>query len=162
MGFSMTKPVITVVGAVLQDDQGRVLLAQRPPNKSMPHLWEFPGGKVEKGESPEAALVREMHEEIGLVVSPSHLKPFTFVSMSYPNFHIILLVYRCLEWTGTPQAREGQEGIEWICPKDLHQYPMPEANRALIPLLGDRQGHEGQGEGTIVGRDEALLVAINP
>ena len=104
----MTKPVISVVGAVLQDDQGRVFLAQRPANKSMPYLWEFPGGKIEKDESPENALVRELYEEIGLVVLPSRLKPLTFVSMEYPDFHVILLVYRCLEWTGTPQAREGQ------------------------------------------------------
>ncbi len=133
----MVKPVITVVGAVLQDDQGRVLLAQRPANKSMPYLWEFPGGKVEKDESPENALARELSEEIGLVVLPTHFKPFTFVSMAYPDFHIILLTYRCLEWSGIPQAREGQDGIEWILPKDLPQYPMPEANRALIPLLQD-------------------------
>jgi len=137
----MTKPVITVVGGVLQDNQGRVLLAQRPADKPMPYLWEFPGGKLERDESPENALVRELHEEMGLTVLPSHLTPFTFISMAYPDFHIILLVYRCLEWSGNPQAREGQGGIEWIYPGDLHQYPMPEANRALIPLLG------GKGQG---------------
>jgi 8-oxo-dGTP diphosphatase len=136
----MTKPVISVVGAVLQDDQGRVFLAQRPANKSMPYLWEFPGGKIERDESPENALVRELHEEIGLVVLPSHLQPLTFVSMAYPDFHVILLVYRCLEWTGIPQAREGQGGMAWIYPQDLHQYPMPEANCALIPLLKGEQG----------------------
>lgn len=131
----MEKPVITVVGAILQDDQGRVLLAQRPADKSMPYLWEFPGGKVERNESPENALVREILEEIGLVVLPTHLLPFTFVSMAYPDFHIILLTYRCLEWAGTPEAREGQEGIEWVLLKDLPHYPMPDANRALVPLL---------------------------
>ena len=142
----MNKPVITVVGAVLQDDQGRVLLAQRPPDKSMPYLWEFPGGQVEKDESPENALARELYEEIGLVVLPSNFKPFTFVSLAYPDFHIILLVYRCLEWTGTPQAREGQEGIEWILPKDLPHYPMPAANCALIPLLQGEQGSDQKSE----------------
>lgn len=135
----MTKPVIPVVGAVLQDDQGRVLLAQRPADKSMPYLWEFPGGKVERDESPENALVRELYEEVGLDVLPSHLKPLTFVSMAYPDFHIILLVYRCLEWRGIPHAREGQGGIEWVYPKDLYQYSMPEANCALIPLLEGEQ-----------------------
>lgn len=131
----MTKPIITVVGAVLQDNQGRVLLAQRPADKPMPYLWEFPGGKLERDESPENALVRELQEEIGLVVLSSHLKPLTFVSMAYPDFHIILLIYRCLKWAGIPQAREGQGGIEWVYPKDLHQYPMPEANRAFTLLL---------------------------
>lgn len=135
----MTKPVITVVAAVLEDDQGRVLLAQRPADKSMPYLWEFPGGKVEKDEKPEDALARELYEEIGLVALPSHLKPLTFVSMAYPDFHIILLIYRCLEWTGTPQAREGQGGIEWVHPQDLYQYPMPGASCALIPLLAGEQ-----------------------
>lgn len=137
----MTKPVISVVGAVLQDEQGRVFLAQRPANKSMPYLWEFPGGKIEKDETPENALVRELYEEIGLVVLPSALKPLTFASMAYPDFHVILLVYRCLEWTGTPQAREGQGGMAWIHPQNLHQYPMPEANCALIPLLKSEQGY---------------------
>ncbi len=137
----MTKPVISVAGAVLQDDQGRVFLAQRPADKSMPYLWEFPGGKIERGETPENALVRELYEEIGLVVLPSHLKPLTFVSVEYPDFHVILLVYRCLEWTGTPQAREEQGGMEWVYPKDLHDYPMPEANCALIPVLEDELNH---------------------
>lgn len=131
----MSRSVITVVGALLQDDLGRFLLAQRPPNKKMPFLWEFPGGKLEVGESPEEALVRELYEEIGVVVCGSTLKPFTFVSMAYPDFHIILLTYWCLEWTGTLTAREGQGGLEWVSPQDLESYPMPLANRSLIPLL---------------------------
>lgn len=131
----MTLPVITVVGALLEDDKGRFLLAQRPSYKKMPFLWEFPGGKLEADESPEEALVRELYEEIGVVACPSALKPCTFVSKAYTDFHIILLTYYCLEWTGVPCAREGQGGIEWVLPKDLEKYPMPEANRSLIPLL---------------------------
>ena len=131
----MTLPTITVVGALMQDEAGRYLLAQRPATKKMPFLWEVPGGKIETGESPENALVRELHEEIGVVVCASSFKPYTFVSMTYPEFHIILLVYTCLEWTGIPIAREGQGGLEWVSPEDMDQYPMPEANRSLIPML---------------------------
>lgn len=131
----MTLPIITVSGALLQDDQGRVLLAQRPANKPMPFLWEIPGGKLEVGESPESALVRELQEEIGIIVAPESLTPFTFTTHCYPDFRIILLVYQCSQWEGSPQALEGQGGIEWVAPKSLHHYPMAEANWPLIPLL---------------------------
>jgi 8-oxo-dGTP diphosphatase len=134
----MTKPVLTVVGALLEDNFGRILLAQRPAHKAMPFLWEFPGGKVEAGETPEEALVRELDEEIGIQVSPLHLKPLAFTSMAYPDFHIILLGYHCQTWQGVPCAREGQGGVEWILPKDIAQYPMPEANRPLIEFLQQR------------------------
>lgn len=147
----MTQSVVTVVGALLQDDLGRLLLAQRPCDKLMPFLWEFPGGKLEEGESPEEALARELYEEIGIIISPSCLKPFTFVSMAYSDFHIILLTYLCLEWTGIPCAREGQEGIEWVKPEDLDQYPMPAANRSLLPLLKATQGE----------RDLALVKSLS-
>jgi 8-oxo-dGTP diphosphatase len=136
----LTLPIVTVVGAILEDDQGRTLLTQRPADKSMPFLWEFPGGKVEAGEKPEDALVRELYEEIGIIALPDSLEPLTFVSLTYPDFHIILLCYQCLRWTGTPIAREGQEGIEWVLPQDLHKYPMRKANLELIPLLMSRAG----------------------
>lgn len=136
----MMLPTIFVVGALMQDEEGCYLLAQRPANKKMPFLWEIPGGKIEVGESPENALVRELHEEIGVVICPSSLKPYTFVSMAYSEFHIILLVYTCLEWTGIPTAREGQGGLEWVRPEDMNHYPMPEANRSLIPMLKMRLG----------------------
>ena len=137
----MTLPVVTVVGAILENDKGAILLAQRPSDKPMPFLWEFPGGKVEVGESPETALTRELYEEIGITVSPKDLKAFSFVSMAYPDFHIILLGYHCRTWTGTAVAREGQGGLEWVLPENLSQYPMREANRAFIPLLQSRN-HE--------------------
>jgi 8-oxo-dGTP diphosphatase len=134
----MTQPVITVASAFLEDNLGRILLGQRPANKPMPFLWEFPGGKIEVGEPPEQALVRELEEEIGIIVSPLHLKPLTFVSMAYSHFHIVLLGYHCLEWTGTPVARESQGGLEWVMPADLKKYPMPEANHFLIDFFKEQ------------------------
>lgn len=131
----MALPIITVSGALLHDDQGRILLAQRPANKPMPFLWEIPGGKLEKDESPEDALVRELREEIGVHVAPENLTPFTFITHSYPHFRIILLVYKCVRWQGSPQALEGQASIEWVAPNNLHTYPTTDANLALIPLL---------------------------
>lgn len=137
--FDMTQSITTVVAALLQDLSGKFLIAQRPADKMMPFLWEFPGGKLEDGESPEDALVRELYEEIGIIVSASSLKPFTFASMAYPDFHIILLAYLCREWTGIPGAREGQGGLEWVMPENLSKYPMPTANQSLIPLLQANQ-----------------------
>jgi 8-oxo-dGTP diphosphatase len=134
----MTLPVVTVVGIILEDEKGRVLLAQRPADKSMPFLWEFPGGKVEPNETPEDALVREINEEIGIEVNQKDLQPFTFVSLTYPDFHIILLCYLCTTWKETPVARENQGGMSWISPQDLTKYPMREANQKLIPLLQNR------------------------
>jgi 8-oxo-dGTP diphosphatase len=133
--FLMTLPMITVSGALLQDDEGRILLAQRPANKPMPFLWEIPGGKLEIGESPENALVRELQEELGIIVDPQSLNPFTFLTHCYPDFRLIILVYQCSRWHGSPQALEGQGGIEWVMPHNLHHYPMSEANWPLIPLL---------------------------
>lgn len=131
----MTLPIVTVVGALLEDDKGAILLAQRPADKPMPFLWEFPGGKMEVGETPEAALARELQEEIGITVSLKDFKPFSFVSMAYPDFHIILLGYHCNRWLGTPCAKEGQGGLEWVMPENLNHYPMREANQTLIPLI---------------------------
>jgi len=136
--LKMAQPVVTVVGALLEDSLGRILLAQRPADKPMPFLWEFPGGKIEAGETPEQALARELLEEIGIVVSPHHLKPLTFVSMAYPDFHLILLGYLCQEWAGTTCACEGQGGIDWVMPADMGRYPMPEANRPLVDFLQRR------------------------
>lgn len=134
----MTQSIDTVVSAVLRDNQGRILLARRPVGKTRPFLWEFPGGKIEMGESPEEALRRALYEEITILVSPQHFKPLTFGSVAYPDFHLILLGYHCIEWEGVPCAREDQSGIEWVMPKDLDQYPMPKANHPLIDLLQDR------------------------
>ncbi|MCE3230455.1 MAG: hypothetical protein K0R52_383 [Alphaproteobacteria bacterium] len=139
----MPQPIVTIVSALLEDDLGRILLAQRPADKAMPFLWEFPGGKIEAGESPEEALVRELNEEIGIMVSPTHLKPLTFASMAYPDFHIILLGYQCREWAGSPCAREGQGGLAWVMPSDLDQYPMPEANRSIVGFLKGHHSHRG-------------------
>lgn len=136
--ITLSLPIVTVVGVILEDDIGRLLLAQRPANKTMPFLWEFPGGKVESNETPENALVREIYEEIGIHIRAQDLKPMTFVSFTYPDFHIILLCYHCTEWTGEPVAREGQGGIEWVKPEDFQKYPMRDANQQLIPFLQNR------------------------
>jgi len=138
----MAFPILTVSGALLQDDQGRILLAQRPANKPMPYLWEIPGGKLENGEGPEDALVRELREEIGIIVAPENLTPYTFITHCYPHFRIILLVYKCLQWGGSPQALEGQASIKWILPNELHTYPTTEANRALVSLLQKGFNHK--------------------
>jgi 8-oxo-dGTP diphosphatase len=137
----MTLPLLIVAGALLQDGQGRILIAQRPENKPMPFLWEIPGGKLERGESPQNALVRELEEEIGLIANPESLAPFTFTSHCYPDFQIILLVYQCVQWKGIPQALEGQGGIEWVEPARLHHYPMAEANWPLVALLQGGKGN---------------------
>lgn len=134
----MAPSLVTVVAAFLEDHSGRILLAQRPADKPMPFLWEFPGGKMEVGETPEQALVRELAEEIGITVSPLNLRPLTFASMAYPDFHLVLLGYHCLEWTGVPCAQEGQGGLDWVMPVDLGRYPMPEANRFLTGFLQER------------------------
>ncbi|MFW5881612.1 MAG: 8-oxo-dGTP diphosphatase MutT [Roseicyclus sp.] len=128
--------VVLVSAVALVDVDGRVLLAQRPDGKSMAGLWEFPGGKVEPGETPEAALVRELHEELGIETWDSCLAPLTFASHSYPDFHLLMPVFVCRKWTGRPQSREGQR-LAWVRPKDLRDYPMPPADEPLIPLLRD-------------------------
>ena len=127
------------MGALLEDGEGRILLAQRPKDKPMPFLWEFPGGKIEADETPEEALVRELREEIDVIISPSTLNPLTFVSMAYSHFHIVLLGYHCLEWVGDPSPQEGQGGLKWVMPMDLGQYDMPEANRALLAFWQEKE-----------------------
>jgi 8-oxo-dGTP diphosphatase len=128
--------VVLVSAVALIDRDGRVLLAQRPEGKSMAGLWEFPGGKVEVGETPEAALIRELHEELGIETWKSCLAPLTFASHGYPDFHLLMPLFACRKWEGTPQSREGQ-ALKWIRAKDLRDYPMPPADIPPIPILRD-------------------------
>ncbi|MBF9045696.1 8-oxo-dGTP diphosphatase MutT [Rhodobacterales bacterium LSUCC0031] len=127
---------ILVSAVALIDGDGRVLLAQRPAGKSMAGLWEFPGGKVELGETPEAALIRELHEELGIDTWASCLAPLTFASHSYPDFHLLMPLFACRKWQGIPQPREGQR-LAWAHARDLRNYPMPPADIPLIPILRD-------------------------
>lgn len=130
------KPVVLVAAAALVDADGRVLLAQRPAGKAMAGLWEFPGGKVEAGERPETALIRELQEELGIDVTEACLAPLTFASHAYETFHLLMPLYVCRRWKGEMVAREGQ-GLAWVRPVRLRDYPMPEADVPLIPHLID-------------------------
>ena len=127
---------LLVVAVALIDTEGRVLLAQRPPGKSLAGLWEFPGGKVEPGETPEAALIRELHEELGIETKSSCLAPLTFASHSYDDFHLLMPLFACRRWQGIPSPREGQ-ALAWVRARDLRDYPMPPADIPLIPILRD-------------------------
>jgi|TARA_R110002073_G_scaffold156447_1_gene311717 8-oxo-dGTP diphosphatase len=127
---------ILVSAAALIDPDGRVLLAQRPEGKSMAGLWEFPGGKVEPGETPEAALIRELHEELGIETWESCLAPLTFASHSYEDFHLLMPLFACRKWQGIVTGREGQT-LAWARPNRLRDYPMPPADLPLIPILRD-------------------------
>jgi 8-oxo-dGTP diphosphatase len=129
-------PLILVAAVVIVDSDGRVLLAQRPEGKSMAGLWEFPGGKVELGETPEAALIRELSEELGIDVTAGCLAPFTFASHAYPDFHLLMPLYVCRKWSGIPLAREGQR-LAWVRPPRLVDYPMPPADKPLVAMLRD-------------------------
>ena len=128
--------VVLVSAVALIDRDGRVLLAQRPEGKSMAGLWEFPGGKVEPGETPEAALVRELQEELGIDTWSSCLAPLTFASHSYESFHLLMPLFACRKWDGIPQSKEGQ-ALAWVAPNKLRDYPMPAADIPLIPMLRD-------------------------
>jgi 8-oxo-dGTP diphosphatase len=128
--------LVLVAACALIDPDGRVLIAQRPPGKAMAGLWEFPGGKVEAGERPEETVIRELHEELGIAVKEPCLAPFTFASHSYPDFHLLMPLYVCRRWEGTPRPREHTE-LKWVRPRDLAQYPMPPADLPLIPMLRD-------------------------
>ena len=128
--------MILVSAVALIDRDGRVLLSQRPEGKSMAGLWEFPGGKVEKGETPEAALVRELHEELGIEAWDSCLAPLTFASHNYEDFHLLMPLYACRKWSGIVQPKEGQT-LKWVAARDLSKYPMPAADLPLIPILRD-------------------------
>ncbi|MBB4268140.1 8-oxo-dGTP diphosphatase [Roseospira visakhapatnamensis] len=131
--------MVLVVAAALVDPDGRVLLAQRPEGKTMAGLWEFPGGKVATGETPEAALIRELREELGVDARAACLAPLTFASHAYADFHLLMPLYILRNWAGTPTAREGQ-ALAWVRPARLRDYPMPAADRPLIPVLQDLLG----------------------
>jgi 8-oxo-dGTP diphosphatase len=130
------QPVLLVVAVALVDVDGRVLLAQRPEGKSMAGLWEFPGGKVHAGETPEAALIRELKEELDIDVAASCLAPFTFASHRYADFHLLMPLYVCRKWQGTVTPREGQL-LAWVRPARLADYPMPPADKPLVAMLRD-------------------------
>jgi 8-oxo-dGTP diphosphatase len=130
------RPLVLVAACALIDADGRLLLAQRPEGKSMAGLWEFPGGKVEPGETPEACLVRELREELGVDTAESCLAPLTFASHAYETFHLLMPLYACRRWSGIPTAREGQR-LAWSHVGDLGGYPMPPADLPLIPVLRD-------------------------
>jgi len=128
------KPLLLVAACALVDSDGRVLLARRPEGKRMAGLWEFPGGKLDPGETPEAALIRELKEELGIDVSAACLAPFAFASHAYERFHLLMPLYLCRRWKGIPRAREGQT-LSWVRPARLAEYEMPPADKPLVPLL---------------------------
>ena len=131
-----TLPTVLVSAIALVDMKGRVLIAQRPEGKSMAGLWEFPGGKVEEGEIPEAALIRECQEELGIDISAACLAPFAFASHTYEKFHLLMPLYLCRKWEGLMTPREGQT-LKWVAPKALKDYPMPPADIPLVSMLRD-------------------------
>ncbi|WP_428248021.1 (deoxy)nucleoside triphosphate pyrophosphohydrolase [Ferrovibrio sp.] len=130
------KPVVLVVAVALVDADGRVLLTQRPPGKKLAGMWEFPGGKVEPNETPEAALLRELREELGLDISAACLAPFAFASHSYDDFHLLMPLYVCRRWAGQPEGREGQ-ALKWVRPVKMGELPMPPADVPLVAMLRD-------------------------
>ena len=131
-----TREILLVAACALIDAEGRVLLARRPEGKKMAGLWEFPGGKLNPHETPEAALVRELREELGIAVEEKNLAPFAFASHGYDSFHLMMPLYLCRRWHGKPQPKEGQ-ALAWVAPDRLVEYPMPAADRPLIPMLRD-------------------------
>jgi 8-oxo-dGTP diphosphatase len=128
--------IVLVSAVALIDVDGRVLLAQRPEGKSLAGLWEFPGGKVEAGESPEVALIRELKEELGIDTWSSCLAPLTFASHAYDDFHLLMPLFACRRWEGVPEGKEGQN-LAWARVSDFSKYPMPPADVPLIPILRD-------------------------
>ncbi|WEZ82078.1 8-oxo-dGTP diphosphatase MutT [Rhizobium sp. 32-5/1] len=136
----MTEPagkrILLVAACALVDSDGRVLLAQRPEGKSLAGLWEFPGGKVEPGETPEETLIRELDEELGIKTKIACLAPLTFASHTYDDFHLLMPLYVCRRYEGVAHGREGQ-ALKWVRPKALRDYRMPPADEPLIPFLMD-------------------------
>jgi 8-oxo-dGTP diphosphatase len=128
--------LLLVAACALIDSDGRVLIAQRPPGKAMAGLWEFPGGKIEAGESPEQSLIRELKEELGISVQEPCLAPFSFASHTYAEFHLLMPLYVCRRWEGTPVAHE-HALLKWVKPAELSKYQMPPADLPLIPMLRD-------------------------
>jgi len=128
--------LVLVAAVALIDADGRVLIAERPEGRSMAGMWEFPGGKIEQGETPEAALIRELHEELGIETWASCLAPLSFASHAYPDFHLLMPLFACRRWQGTVTPREGQR-LRWVHARDLSGYPMPPADLPLIPILRD-------------------------
>lgn len=133
---AIDRPLVPVVCVALIDADGRVLLAQRPEGKPMAGLWEFPGGKVHAGETPEAALIRELKEELDIDVAASCLAPLSFASHAYDSFHVLLLLYVCRRWQGIVAPQEGQ-ALKWIAAAKLGDYPMPAADKPLVAVLRD-------------------------
>ncbi|MEN3974322.1 8-oxo-dGTP diphosphatase MutT [Emcibacter sp. SYSU 3D8] len=131
-----SRPIVLVAAVALVDVDGRVLIAQRPEGKSMAGLWEFPGGKVEPGETPEAALIRELEEELGIQTWASCLAPFTFASHTYEKFHLLMPLFVCRKWEGTVMARE-HTALKWVRVTRLSDYPMPPADVPLVAMLRD-------------------------
>lgn len=133
---SPARRLLLVAACALVDTDGRILLAQRPEGKNLAGLWEFPGGKVEAGETPEETLVRELQEELGIVTKVACLAPLTFASHTYEDFHLLMPLYVCRRFEGIPVGKEGQ-AIKWVRPAQLRDYPMPPADEPLIPFLQD-------------------------
>jgi 8-oxo-dGTP diphosphatase len=131
-----TPRLLVVAACALVDADHCVLLTQRPAGKPMAGLWEFPGGKVFPGETPEACIIRELHEELGLDTAESCLAPLTFASHAYPDFHLLMPLYVCRIWEGTPEAREGQ-ALRWLRPRNMADLPMPPADKPLVAFLRD-------------------------
>ena len=130
----MSLATVLVAACALIDEDGRVLIAERPAGKSMAGLWEFPGGKVEAGERPEECLIRELAEELGIAVNEACLAPLTFASHNYPDFHLLMPLYVCRRWEGIVTPREGQR-LAWVKPQRLRDYPMPPADEPLVAHL---------------------------
>ena len=130
------KPIVLVSAVALIDADSRVLLARRPEGKAMAGLWEFPGGKVDEGETPEAALIRELHEELGIDTHESCLAPIGFASHGYDDFHLLMPLFVCRKWLGDPEPREGQE-LAWVRPNRIREYEMPPADVPLVAQLQD-------------------------
>ncbi len=135
-GDGAARPVVLVAAVALIDPDDRVLIARRPEGKAMAGLWEFPGGKVDPGETPEAALIRELREELEIDTEESCLAPFTFASHTYDDFHLLMPLYVCRVWQGAPRAVE-HSALKWVLPRELRDYPMPPADEPLVAMLRD-------------------------